>query len=110
MKWLHYLTLKLLQGKGLKPPTALRKGKGPSESQPVATNASFTERDCYDCLVDIENWLGSCLVRIAPDKTKLTVKDKGRRKVHKAATGPSCAGEIVGYGVKRGWINPSVMF
>ncbi|EDR12771.1 uncharacterized protein LACBIDRAFT_311589 [Laccaria bicolor S238N-H82] len=98
--WLHYLALKLLQGKGLKPPTALRKGKGPPESQPVTTNASFTERDCYDCLVDIENWLGSCLVK----------KGKGRRKVDKAATGPICAGEIVGYGVKRGWINPSVMF
>jgi serine/threonine-protein kinase haspin len=103
IQWLHYLTLKLLHSKRLKAPVTPRKGHvAASPSSSVA----FAERDCYECLVDIEDWLGKCVAGVA-----LPAKGKGKRKPQVSAQvktttllGPLCAGEVVGYGVKKGWI------
>ncbi|KAJ7498652.1 hypothetical protein FB451DRAFT_1202626 [Mycena latifolia] len=92
--WLHYLAVKLLKAKGLKGP-ARRKSQAP-----VTPGSGFTERDCYECLVDLEDWLGHCVAAV------------GRKKKAPAVVatpapvllGPLCAGEVVGYGVKKGWV------
>ncbi|GLB34041.1 putative protein with domain of unknown function [Lyophyllum shimeji] len=100
--WLHYLAVKLLKSKRLKPPSAPR-------SPPTLDTAAFTEKDCYDCLVDIERWLHGCVAALAP--APKPSKTKGRRKTQaplplkpSAPFGPACAGEIVVYAVKKGWI------
>ncbi|KAF8076644.1 hypothetical protein FPV67DRAFT_1664901 [Lyophyllum atratum] len=102
--WLHYLAVKLLQGKRLKAPPASRTSR-------ALDAAAFTEKDCYDCLTDIERWLQSCITAIAT--APKPSKAKGRRKTqaplpHKplASMSPACAGEIVAYAVKKGWIQP----
>ncbi|KAF8165554.1 hypothetical protein B0H34DRAFT_689542 [Crassisporium funariophilum] len=111
--WLHYVLVKLLHSKGLKPPAAPRKTKtSPLASAPPTADAAFSEKDCYDCLVDIESWLSACIADIAPSHTKATVKGKGRRKTQaptksSSSLGPARAAEIVGYGVKKGWIKPT---
>jgi serine/threonine-protein kinase haspin len=108
-QWLHYLSLKLLHSKRLKPPAVSRKARTPEAATPLTT--AFTESDCYNCLVDIEAWLGNCIGAIA--KPKAVMKRKGRRKTQalvptkaQITTGPSCAGEVVAYAVKRGWVKP----
>ncbi|EPQ59113.1 hypothetical protein GLOTRDRAFT_136075 [Gloeophyllum trabeum ATCC 11539] len=50
--WLHYLTLKLLHSKRLKPPPVSRKTSTISEH-------TFTERECYECLVEVEKLLAA---------------------------------------------------
>ncbi|KAF9054958.1 hypothetical protein BDZ89DRAFT_975088 [Hymenopellis radicata] len=98
--WLHYLLVKLLKFKGIKAP---RKTSGTSAS------SGYSERDCYDCLVDLEQWLGQCVVAAAT-KINKPVKGKGRRKTvlptkeEVASLNPICAGEIVEYGIKKRWI------
>ncbi|KAF9534691.1 hypothetical protein CPB83DRAFT_842772 [Crepidotus variabilis] len=112
--WLHYLLRKLLQSKGLKPP-AIRKQKGSEAalSQPAITG-TFTEKDCYDTLVDIEEWLNKTISELVPSGGKLPAKGKGRRKTQatskNSSSGPARAGELVAYGVKKGWIKSSVLF
>lgn len=108
MQWLHYLSRKLLQSKRLKPPVAPRKGRATDAPPPEI--AAFTEKDSYDCLLDIEAWLDQCISGLA----KPVVKVKGRKKVQvalpaKAVTpnGPTCAGEVVAYAVKKGWVMPT---
>ncbi|RDB19923.1 Serine/threonine-protein kinase haspin hrk1 [Hypsizygus marmoreus] len=105
--WLHYLARKLLHSKNLKPPPA-------SRSKSSNETAAFTEKDCYDCLIDIDRWLGQCLASIAPTQTKSGPKSTGRRKTQAPlpskplpSPSPSCAGEIVVYAVKKGWIKPT---
>lgn len=100
-----------MYSKGIKAPAAPRKAKGAADipSPPVA-EASFSEKDCYDCLVDIENWLGKSIAELTPINPKMTFKGKGRRKNTatpikvSAHSGPARAGEIVAYGVKKGWV------
>ncbi|KAF7332260.1 Other/Haspin protein kinase [Mycena kentingensis (nom. inval.)] len=103
--WLHYLVTKLLKSKGLRAPVR-RKSQAPTPP-----NAGFTDRDCYECLVDIEQWLGNCVDAVLAETSK--GKARGRKK--KAAQvpvetpaallrGPLCAGEVVEYGVKKGWV------
>ncbi|KAF5363743.1 hypothetical protein D9756_000196 [Leucocoprinus leucothites] len=125
--WLHYLATKLLRHKSLKAPPVARKPRltstvttpidplhilqniKPTSLKPSPSNTQFTEKDCYDALVDIEEWLGRCVAEVAP------AVNKGRRRPRKTtAVVPttaskllcSCAGQVVGYGVKRGWIRP----
>ncbi|KAG5648870.1 hypothetical protein DXG03_000219 [Asterophora parasitica] len=99
--WLHYLLVKLLRSKRLKAPAARR-------SSPTAAAAAYSEKDCYDCLVDIESWVGTCVATFAPPSKP--TKGKGRRKApapsppKPTSTNPACAGEIVEYAVKKGWI------
>ena len=117
-QWLHYLLQKLIHSKGIKPPGAPRKIKASSEpaSAPLSKEVTYSEKDCYDCLLDIENWLGDSIVEVAVTP-KGIVKGKGKqRKTEVAApgkrptfSGPARAGEIVMYGVKKGWIKSTVM-
>jgi serine/threonine-protein kinase haspin len=89
-------------------------------SEPAAAllskEVTYSEKDCYDCLLDIENWLGDAIAEIAV-APKATAKGKTKQRKTEAAapgkrptfTGPARAGEIVAYGVKKGWIKPTVM-
>lgn len=120
--WLHYLATKLLRAKGLKPPTTARKGKGASEGAPVATEASgFSEKECYEALLEVEQWLGQTLIEAFPARAKATAaaaKGRGRPRATLVAPimplarndGPVCAGEIVEYGSKRGWVRAGRLF
>ncbi|KAJ7653466.1 hypothetical protein B0H17DRAFT_1214644 [Mycena rosella] len=107
--WLHYLAVKLLKSKGLKAP-ARRKSQAPA-----APGAGFTERDCYECMVDLEDWLRHCVAAVVSASSKAAAgKGKGRKKKPAvvphmpgpgaALLGPLCAGEVVGYGAKKGWV------
>jgi serine/threonine-protein kinase haspin len=69
-------------------------------------------------MLDLEEWLGRCVAAVLP--AAANGKGKGRKK--KAGVdgqiegqgqtpaallqGPLCAGEVVGYGVKKGWVRP----
>ena len=81
---------------------------------PPNAEVAFTEKDCYDCLVDIESWLDTTIAEIVPSVAKSTAKSKGKRKTQapvKLGTnlGPGRAAEVVAYGVKKGWIKPSLL-
>ncbi|TRM68184.1 hypothetical protein BD626DRAFT_450537 [Schizophyllum amplum] len=105
--WLHYLVLQLLTKKGLKEPS--RRTPTSASSQ-----AAFSEFECYKSLVDIEEWLGRCIAEVvASTKKRPARKSMAAKKVAastKKAVGvlesvsPACAGEVVTYGVKKGWI------
>lgn len=62
--------------------------------------------------MDIENWLEKCLVVAAAAKGKTTEKAKGRRKTQVLPESkvellaPLCAGELLEYGIKKGWVKP----
>ncbi|KIY69735.1 hypothetical protein CYLTODRAFT_215242 [Cylindrobasidium torrendii FP15055 ss-10] len=97
--WLHYLVINLLKYKGLRAPR-----KNPTSQSGIA------ERECYECLTDLDQWLSACLSK-ATAKAKKSVNGKGRRKTtvvgppsYDDSLSPLCAGEIVEYGVKRTWI------
>ncbi|KAF9443328.1 hypothetical protein P691DRAFT_713447 [Macrolepiota fuliginosa MF-IS2] len=127
--WLHYLITKLLRHKNLKAPSIPRKPrKASAQDTPkplprsnssllnlntAPSTAQFTEKDCYDALVDIEDWLGRCIAdTVSPPAPKARAKGRPRKTTMptqiKVADGLACvgAGEVVGYGVKRGWIRP----
>ncbi|KAH7930725.1 hypothetical protein BV22DRAFT_1000095 [Leucogyrophana mollusca] len=92
--WLHYLAQKLLHSKRLKPPAAPKRGT----SADMAGNISamgYEEKECHDCLVEMERVLKDALV---------AGKGSGRRKTCVPAAGPRTAGEVVLYGVKKGWM------
>jgi len=114
-QWLHYLLRKLLTAKGLKPPKVARKTK-PTAEMPVSTNeASFSEKDCYDCLVDLESWLGQSIVERLPLSSLPAAKIKGKKKVQvivkpSSFNGPARVGEIIAYGEKKEWIKLTRMF
>ncbi|CAK5262817.1 unnamed protein product [Mycena citricolor] len=105
-QWLHHLVTKLLKGKGLKAP-ARRKTITPNR-----TSSTFSERDCHECLLDLEEWLGRSISAVSEVEKG---KSKGRKKRTMPSAskvtppalleGPMCAGEVVGYGIKKGWIN-----
>ena len=77
----------------------------------VASDVRFTERDCYDSLIDIEDWLWRCITEAVP---RVIQKSRGKGRTNKTiAVVPTaltstmmCAGQVVIYGVKRGWIRP----
>ncbi|KAI1796185.1 hypothetical protein LXA43DRAFT_988756 [Ganoderma leucocontextum] len=89
--WLHYLVLKLLQSKRLRPPATSRKS---TAAQP---SVGFSERECYDCMKEVEGVLRQCLAGVkAPVPRK-----KGRGEV----SGPKSAGELLGMAKARGWVS-----
>jgi serine/threonine-protein kinase haspin len=105
-QWLHYLLIKLLHSKHLKPPPVSRK------LAVTATPAtSFTEKNCYDCLVEVEKVLDRCVDAVS-NKTKTNLPTgRGRKKVVagkakavKLEEGPQSASDVIGYGLKRGWV------
>ncbi|OSX59451.1 hypothetical protein POSPLADRAFT_1067204 [Postia placenta MAD-698-R-SB12] len=95
--WLHYLTLKLLQAKKLKPPAARKTA--------TTTTSSFSQKECYDCLVEMEAVLGQCVaVCRAPQ-----VSRNGRRKTQaptktSVITGPKSAADVLRIAIRRGWV------
>ncbi|RPD66963.1 hypothetical protein L226DRAFT_549658 [Lentinus tigrinus ALCF2SS1-7] len=100
--WLHYLVLKLLQSKRLRPPAVARK------SSATQSASGFSERECYECLKETEAVLAQCLASV---KTAQTAK-KGRRKTVapgkagkvKDPVGPKSAGELLDVARSRGWV------
>ncbi|KAK7054170.1 Other/Haspin protein kinase [Favolaschia claudopus] len=113
--WLHYLAVKLLKAKNLKAPPRPRKstvapppGSAASGSSSSKGKAGFTDRECYECMLDLEEWLGRCVAAVMPAVVKGRKKKGVVAEVAQRALlqGPLCAGEVVGYGVKKGWIRP----
>ncbi|KAG6830326.1 hypothetical protein H0H92_001261 [Tricholoma furcatifolium] len=93
---------KLLKSKHLKAPAA-------SRTSPTTDTAAFTEKNCYDCLVDIQEWLRTCVSTFAPaSKAKGKGRPKKAQTVAAPSAGPACAGEIVAYGAKKGWIQATM--
>ncbi|KAI0005147.1 hypothetical protein BJV74DRAFT_762806, partial [Russula compacta] len=97
--WLHYLVIKLLNSKNLRPP---RKTNSP-------TSSGFTERQCYDCLLKVENLLVQSVQSVQAYKPVAT--KAGRRKMAApikpaVATTPRlrCAGDVLRFGEKTGWV------
>ncbi|TFY83052.1 hypothetical protein EWM64_g948 [Hericium alpestre] len=98
--WLHYLTLKLLNSKHLRPPSASRKSAAPAA-------LGYSERECYECLLEMESLLATSVDALK----KAAAPRKGRRRTqasgHAAAAGPQHAGDVLECGVERGWVNAS---
>ncbi|KAG1761367.1 hypothetical protein EDD22DRAFT_804676 [Suillus occidentalis] len=95
--WLHYLTQKLLYSKRLKPP-ATRK-RSTAESTQMASLTGYDEQECYDSLVEIDKLLGDCITAAKRGR-------KGKRKMCVPPSGPKTAGEVVLYGIQKGWMKP----
>ncbi|KAJ2922091.1 hypothetical protein H1R20_g15006, partial [Candolleomyces eurysporus] len=112
--WLHYLASKLLRSKGLKPPSVARKSKSAAEPPLRLTESpAFSEKVCYEALVDVEQWLGQTLGSAYPARgAKASTKGRGRRATVAPVRydGPVSAGEIAEYGVKKGWIREIALF
>jgi len=83
--------------------------KTPPPRKTSTSAAIYSERECYECLADLEAWLGQCISSISKVATK---SGRGRKKGQpvtatiSSSPNPSCAGEIVEYGIKKGWIKP----
>lgn len=92
--WLHYLATKLLHSKRLK--LSGSKMKIASEAQRVSATG-YDEQDCYNCLVEMERLLGSCI-------TSARKGQKGRRKAVALPAGPKSATEVIAHGVRQGWV------
>ncbi|KAI0677342.1 hypothetical protein C8Q78DRAFT_1159668 [Trametes maxima] len=103
--WLHYLARKLLQSKRLRAPAASRKSAAPPAAGAPAV--AFTERDCYECLKEVEALLAQCLESVKPPPVG---RSKGRRKtqavkmVNTDVAGPSSAVELVKVAIGKGWV------
>ncbi|EKM79875.1 hypothetical protein AGABI1DRAFT_119933 [Agaricus bisporus var. burnettii JB137-S8] len=110
--WLHYLSVKLLRHKNLKVPSTTRKpGVTNTQSIPFDLAGSLTEKNCYDALVDIEDWLGRCINEVVPARVSQkgkTGRGRSRKTIvstqARATPSCTCAGDVVAYGDKRGWI------
>ncbi|KAF5393133.1 hypothetical protein D9757_001303 [Collybiopsis confluens] len=99
--WLHYLLKKLLHSKGLRAPPPPRQGvRNPS--------SHFTERECYECFVDLEHWLSQYTAPLLAKTKKMKSKRKpaARKDIAGANKPPACAGEIIEYGAKKRWVKP----
>ncbi|KZT05662.1 uncharacterized protein LAESUDRAFT_681253 [Laetiporus sulphureus 93-53] len=99
--WLHYLALKLLHSKRLRAPPAPRKNAAPK----AVTKPAHTERECYECLVEMQAVLADCLESCKPPRAA----KRGRRKTQVpvkviASTMLESAGDVVQLAVERGWI------
>ena len=99
-KWLHYLTTKLLESKRLRSPPTPRK-----HAAPTANSATYTERECYDCLIEVEALLSQAI----DSAKKPSAPKKGRRKTHAPTkmlvyTGPKAAEDVLLFGMQKGWV------
>ena len=100
-QWLHYLSLKLLTAKRLRAPMKS------TTSTPHAGPPIFTERESYECLVEIEAILRGAIAHCRVEK-------KGRRRTQavvtpKAVTDdcPAKAADVLDIGIIRGWVLPT---
>ncbi|KZT71459.1 hypothetical protein DAEQUDRAFT_723969 [Daedalea quercina L-15889] len=104
--WLHYLASKLLHSKRLRPPPAARK------TSTRTSEVAFSERECYNCLVELEELLGRCVTSCKPQPVcrKSRRKTQAPTKAAKAVvspSGPMCAGDVLQLAIVRGWVGPS---
>lgn len=97
MQWLHYLTLKLLQSKRLRPPAVARK------STATQSTSGFSERECYECLKEVEGTLAKCLTSI---KARQAPKRGRPPKLSKAkdVAGPRSARDLLAIATLKGWV------
>ena len=99
LQWLHYLLIKLLKFKNLRPP----------KKSSSSTSPGFTERQCYDCLVKMENLLAQSVQDVQAYK-HVAIKASRRKFASpiKTATvstsGPGCAGDVLRVGETMGWV------
>lgn len=99
VQWLHYLVDKLLNEKQLRAPIVPRK---------ITVSSTYTERECYECLVEVEGVLRAAVSSYNPATSK-----RGRRKTQAVAkssdtAGPRTAADVLDYGIERGWVLASV--
>lgn len=94
--WLHYLLVKLLKSKNLRPPR---------KSAAAIVSPGFTERQCYECLLKMESLLAQRMREVRAHKL---VAKNGRRKLVSPAkdvtSGPQCAGDVLKFGETMGWV------
>ena len=92
LQWLHYVSLKLLKSKRLRAPNSRRTNNQPP---PIG----FTERECYECLVDVQQVLAQRL------ETK--TGKKGRRKTLANKKCPTLEGacDVMKYGAANNWVS-----
>ena len=99
IQWLHYLLTKLLKSKNLRPPRKTN----------ASTSLGFTERQCYDCLLTMENLLAQCVQEVQAHKP--VTNKTGRRKMAGpmktavvSSSVPKCAGDALKFGETMGWV------
>jgi serine/threonine-protein kinase haspin len=63
----------------------------------VVSPIGYDERECYDCLVEMEGLLGNCIASARKAK-------KARRKTVAPSSGPKSARDVIAYGMRQGWI------
>lgn len=66
---------------------------------------TYTERESYDCLIEVEALLSQAI----DSAKKPTAAKKGRRKTHAPTkvlvySGPKAAEDVLLFGVQRGWV------
>ncbi|KAH8830353.1 hypothetical protein DL96DRAFT_1784598 [Flagelloscypha sp. PMI_526] len=105
--WLHYLVLKLIHHKNLRVPTSPRKSQHPTAKGNTAPGTTFSERECYECLLDIESWLSHSLSLVLPPMPKTRTRSRKAPIVTPpilSSVSPACAGEVVAYAEKKRWV------
>lgn len=84
IQWLHYLLLKLLRFKRLRPP-------GPRTT--VSITDGFNEKQCYNCLIETEQLLANCIPQLKGKKYRGAMKGNFSK-----------AGDVVHFAKGRGWV------
>lgn len=87
LQWLHYIILKLLSAKRLRPP-AISRSKGRTSNSPK----SLSERESYELLLDVEELLEKTL------KTRTCRTEDPVRS----------AGDVWKYALKKGWVKSNL--
>ncbi|EGO02049.1 hypothetical protein SERLA73DRAFT_86185 [Serpula lacrymans var. lacrymans S7.3] len=103
--WLHYLVLKLLYSKRLKPPAPSRRTTSVASRSALG---GYEEKECYDCLLEMEEVLAKC-IKTTKKKQPSTVRKGGRKTQAVVSTEPERfifenAGCVINYGKSKGWL------
>lgn len=104
LQWLHYLVLKLLHSKRLRQPTSR------NASVSVSTSTVYTERECYESLVEMEVLLATAVEAATKPKPKQKKGGGSGRKAvagtvgASASVGPKSAEEVLNFGREKGWV------
>lgn len=83
-QWLHYLVVKLIRSKRL---------RSPSSRSATGLTSDSREKQCYDCLIEMEKIL---------DKSLAVARSKKGRGGPKGRFGK--AGDVVSFARERGWV------
>lgn len=105
LQWLHYLVIQLLNGFSLRRPVAPKRTVSATSNGPTG----FTERDCWECLSEVEKVLGRAVQDAVGDKE--TSKRRRKTAAKCVETAPSAtrheiltAASVLGWGEEQGWI------